>query len=60
MNWYQTTYFSQVKGLDREQKRAAESQVQVWRAKSMLPFPDFPTEQREQLRDTLNFAPEGF
>ena len=46
-------------GLDRERSRAAEAEVQAWRSKGMLPFPEFSTEQCEQLRDTLDFPPEG-
>ncbi len=55
----QTTYLSRDSGLDRERSNAAEAQVQAWRSKGVLPFPDFPSEQREQLRDTLDFPPEG-
>ncbi len=55
----QTTYISRDSGLDRERSRAAEVQVQAWRSKGVLPFPEFPTEQREQLRDTLDFPPKG-
>ncbi len=47
------------RGLDSERSRIAEAEVQAWRSKGILPFPDFPPEQREQLRDTLDFPPEG-
>ncbi len=55
----QTTYLSQDSGLDSERIRAAEAEVKAWRSKGMLPFPEFPSEQQEQLRDTLDFPPEG-
>ena len=55
----QTTYLSRDRGLDSEFSRTAEAEVQAWRSKGILPFPDFPSEEREQLRDTLDFPPEG-
>ena len=55
----QTTYFSRDTGLDSERSRAAEAEVQAWRSKGTLPFPEFAEQQREQFRDTLNFPPEG-
>ncbi len=55
----QTTYLSRDSGLDSERSRAAEVEVQAWRSKGILPFPEFPPEEREQLRDTLDFPPEG-
>ena len=55
----QRNYLSRDSGLDGERSHAAEAEVEAWRAKSVLPFPEFPTEQREQLRDTLDFPPFG-
>ena len=55
----QRTYLSRDSGLDSERSRAAEAEVQAWRSKGMLPFPEFPPEQRDLLRDTLDFPPEG-
>ena len=55
----QTTYLSQDSGLDQERIRTAEDQVQMWRSKNMLPFPDFPAEKYDQLRNTLDFPPKG-
>ncbi|MDJ0681141.1 MAG: mechanosensitive ion channel family protein [Xenococcaceae cyanobacterium MO_167.B52] len=55
----QTTYISRDSGLDQELSRAAEAEVQGWRSKGMLPFPEFSSEQQEQLRDTLDFPPKG-
>ncbi len=42
-----------------ERSRTAEAEVEAWRSKGILPFPEFPIEQREQLLDTLDFPPEG-
>ena len=55
----QTAYLSRDSGLDGARSRAAEAQVQAWRSKGMLPFPEFSSEQSEQLRDTLDFPPFG-
>ncbi len=38
----QTTYLSQDSGIDRERSKNAEEQVQAWRSKGKLPFPEFP------------------
>lgn len=50
----QTTYISQDSGLDGELSRAAEAEVQTWRAKGMFPFTEFSDLQREQLRNSEN------
>ena len=50
----QTTYISQDSGLDGERSRAAEAEVQTWRAKGMLSFTDFSDQEREQLRNSEN------
>ena len=55
----QTAYISKDSGIDRERSCAAEAEVQDWRSKGTLPFPEFSSEQREQFRDTLDFPPEG-
>ena len=55
----QTAYLSRDRALDPERSRAAEAEVEAWRSRGVLPFPEFPNEQREQLRDTLDFPPEG-
>ena len=55
----QTTYFSRDSGLDSEQIRTAEAQVKVWRSEGELPFPDFPPEQHQKLRGSLDFPPKG-
>jgi MscS family membrane protein len=40
----QTAYFTEDSGLDAEQSRKAEAQVEDWRAKGKLPFSDFDKE----------------
>ncbi|MGK7918933.1 MAG: mechanosensitive ion channel family protein [Trichodesmium sp.] len=55
----QTNYISQDSGLEPERSRAAEAEVKLWRSKGSLPFPDLSTEQRDRLRDTLDFPPKG-
>ena len=55
----QTTYLSRDRGLDSERSQVAEAEVQGWRSKGMLPFPEFPPEERDQLRNTLDFPPKG-
>ncbi len=55
----QRNYLSRDRVLDPERSQAAEAEVEAWRSKGVLPFPEFPSEQREQLRDTLDFPPFG-
>ena len=43
----QTAYLSRDSGVDPERSRIAEAEVKAWRAKGVLPFPEFPREQRE-------------
>jgi MscS family membrane protein len=40
----QTTYFTKDTGLDAEKSRMAEDQVENWRTKGKLPFPEFDKE----------------
>jgi len=40
----QTTYFTKDDGLDAEKSRMAEAQVEDWRTKGKLPFPEFDEE----------------
>ena len=55
----QTAYFSRDAGLDVERREQAESQVQAWRARGQLPFPDFEEGQRWEKQDILDYPPEG-
>jgi len=55
----QTVYLARDRGLDHEKARAAEAAVQVLRAESRLPFPEFGPEEIHELTDRLDYPPEG-
>lgn len=55
----QTLYFARDAGLNPEKTRAAQTQVQAWRADSKLPFPELSPQERERLRGTLPYPPPG-
>jgi len=55
----QTAYLGRDTGLDTERGSEAEAQVQAWRAKGQLPFPDFESGIREEYEDLLDYPPEG-
>jgi len=55
----QTTYLGKDEPPDPERSRAAEEQVARWRQERELPFPDLAPAEREGLRETLDFPPEG-
>jgi MscS family membrane protein len=55
----QTTYFTRDTGLNEEQSKAAEAEVEAWRSEGTLPFPEFAQAHRERVRNTLAFPPEG-
>lgn len=55
----QTAYIGRDTGLDAEQGCRAETRVREWRAKGMLPFPEFGDEQRRELEDVLDYPPKG-
>ena len=44
--------------LDPDRARAAEAEVQRWRAEGTLPMPEFPPERMAQLRATLDYPPK--
>jgi MscS family membrane protein len=46
-------------GLDGERHQTAERQVREWGAVRELPFPDFAVDYRKQIKDTLDYPPEG-
>jgi len=46
-------------GLDPDRARAVEAEVQRWRDEGSLPLPEFPPERIAQLRDTLDYPPNG-
>lgn len=55
----QTTYLTRDTGLDTEQCGKAEDQVDQWRDRDKLPFPEFEEEERERLEDVLDYPPKG-
>jgi MscS family membrane protein len=55
----QTAYLGRDSGVDAERGREAEVQVQEWRSKGQLPFPEFDEAIRGQKEDVLDYPPEG-
>jgi len=55
----QTAYLGRDEGLDQERGRHAETEVQAWRSKGRLPFPEFEEGFSVEQRDTLDYPPEG-
>ncbi len=55
----QTAYLARDTGLDAERRGEAEAQVESWRARDKLPFPEFEDEERERLEDILDYPPKG-
>ncbi len=55
----QTAYLGRDTGLDAECGREAETQVQEWRSKGQLPFPEFDEGLRGEKEDILDYPPEG-
>jgi MscS family membrane protein len=55
----QTLYFARDDGPDANGAKAAEAQVRKWREEGHLPFPDFSPEQKNQIRGSRAYPPEG-
>jgi MscS family membrane protein len=55
----QTAYLGRDSGLDAERGQEAEKQVQAWRSKGQLPFPDFDEDLRREQEDILEYPPRG-
>ena len=55
----QTAYLGRDAGLDAEGGQHAETQVQAWRSKGRLPFPEFDEGLSEGKEDILDYPPEG-
>ena len=55
----QTAYFGRDAGLDAGRGQEAETQVQEWRSKGQLPFPEFDEGVRGEKEDILDYPPEG-
>lgn len=44
---------------DQADAQASEEQIQRWRQEGKLPFPDFSWQDKADLRETLDYPPEG-
>ena len=54
-----TVYHARDDGLDAERQHDAEAQVRAWCSAQELPFPTFTADYRKQVRNTLDYPPEG-
>ena len=54
-----TVWFEKNSPPERELADSAEKQTRQWREKNELCLPKFPDEQIDQLRNTLDYPPEG-
>jgi MscS family membrane protein len=55
----QTAYLTRDTGLDEKRREEAETQVGHLRFTGKLPFPEFDEEERNQLKDILDYPPKG-
>jgi len=55
----QTLYMGRDDGLNVERGKAASKEVVSWRKAGKLPFPRLAPDRIEQLRDTLDYPPQG-
>ena len=55
----QTLYFGRDDGLDARRTEVAEAEVRQWRDEGRLPFPDFSSEQVQQMRGAVAYPPPG-
>lgn len=55
----QVNYLSRDGGLDADLRTAREQEVEQWRQRDKLPFPEFEEEQEDAFRDTLDYPPRG-
>ncbi len=55
----QVNYLSRDSGLDADQRTAREQEVEQWRQRDKLPFPEFEEEEEDALRGTLDYPPRG-
>jgi len=55
----QTTYIENGKGLNEARAREAESQVDHWRQRKELYLPGFPETKVQELKNTLDYPPNG-
>ncbi len=54
-----TTYMASDKAPSAERAATVATEVEAWRAAQKLPFPEFESEERTRMTDTLAFPPEG-
>jgi MscS family membrane protein len=55
----QVNYLTRDASLDSTQRAEREAEVEQWRQRGKLPFPDFGDEDPEMLEDTLDYPPRG-
>jgi MscS family membrane protein len=53
------TYVGRDSGWNEQEAKQAEERVAAWREKGELPFPDFPDEARQRVRNNLDWPPSG-
>lgn len=54
-----TLYFKRDSAKDDEAAQSAESQVQEWRSKGELPFPNFTAGQAREIKGSITYPPPG-
>jgi MscS family membrane protein len=55
----QTTYVVGDSGVDPVRGREAMEKIQMWRERSDLPFPDFPSDKIAEFSGTIEYPPAG-
>ena len=55
----QVNYLGRDTGLDAAQRETSEQEVEQWRQRGKLPFPDFEEEKQDTLEATLDYPPLG-
>ena len=55
----QTLYFSKDSEISAEKAKAAEERVRQWRENQELPIPNFDEDQIREMRNTIEYPPEG-
>lgn len=55
----QVNYLGRDPGLDTDQRAEKEQEVEQWRQRGKLPFPEFEEEHEDAVRDTLDYPPRG-
>jgi MscS family membrane protein len=55
----QTAYLTRDKGVDAKRGNAAEAEVERWRARGRLPFPEFDEDDHRRIDNVLDYPPKG-